>query len=168
MQASRVSLNQPVETYDVTQYFKEHAAYLRSDLASNHLEVSLAPADPQRFVGHMIRVVDEENPPWYRSFYHREPGVRRDRTESSLERIIAEEDAAADEFPFATYDKRVRGLIYDHLTKGYETKQGRVPPRNDFLEAIGRQPVRGGYMSTVYHGGLTERESTGVVEEAPF
>jgi len=55
-------------------------------LQSQHLDVILVPAPVPKFVGHKIRVVNTQNPEWYR-FYFQQFGanfVVRSRTISNL------------------------------------------------------------------------------------
>ena len=151
-----IDLNRPISEYGrPASYIKNHAGYLRRDLEENQLEVTLRPAPEQRFIGHQVRRVVSENPVWYQNFFADRRHVRRDRTLNSLENILLEDDKPSDEFPFATYDGKVRRLIHEHLRDGYESESGVVPPCNDYREVIGSRPARHGYR--LHSNGVSEK-----------
>lgn len=164
-----VNLSKPVSTYSTQSFFQRRAATLWSSLEQNELTVVLEPAPRPQHTGHMIRVAVSQNPPWYQSFFHEDRRNRRDYTEESLERIVDAEDNPSDRFPFATYDRRVRRLVYDTLIDGYQSVQGSVPPDNTFREEVGLEPVQHGYLSDPSDAYTVGRESRDEkIVEAPF
>jgi len=48
-----------------------------AELGERELEVHLAPAPEPAFTGHMVRVVANSNPPWYRAICERHPAGRK-------------------------------------------------------------------------------------------
>ena len=175
-----IDVNRPVSEYGAaTPYFKRHAEYLRGDLAENRLEVTLRPAPEPQFIGHQVRHVVNQNPSWYQEFYAEPTNVERQRTMTSLERIVLEDDKPSDEHPFATYHGKVRRLIHEHLRDGYTSESGVVPPRNDYREVVGLPRVQHGYRvdgvtTSTSRDGVSERRTSNndlgenCVASAPF
>ena len=77
---------------EVHQYFKYEARYLLERLNVERLVVVLAPAPRQMHPGHMIRVVENENPIWYRELVESHKNFRRDLSIGALERITLGKD----------------------------------------------------------------------------
>ena len=123
---------------DVASMFRLEAKWLYRDLTENLLKVVLRPAYQERYNGHMIRVVESQNPQWYREIYHSTPNFKRQRTLRSLERIAQAEDLPYIDrrgavSPYGSYDTRFREVIKSRVTEGYEDVQGRWIPGDKFI-----------------------------------
>ena len=84
-------------------------------MIENYLHVILIPAPYSCHYGHMIRCVDNENPPWYKELYHSREYLKKSRCLDSLTRISNDKDFSSISFPFSTYDSLFRELIYGSL-----------------------------------------------------
>jgi hypothetical protein len=77
---------------EVHQYFRYEARFLKERLKFEGLVVVLAPAPRPMFSGHMIRVVENQNPEWYREFIKKYGRIERCLSISALERISLGKD----------------------------------------------------------------------------
>lgn len=122
----------------IRSYYVQEAKFLIDDLTANKLKVVLVPAPEPKFQGRKIRVVESQNPEWYRELYLLHNYFRRDSSFRALERIVSQEDK-----PYRSgrykYDFIYRALITKRLTKGYSVEGCEVPPNEEvkgFLEGI--------------------------------
>lgn len=110
--------------------YAEEAEFLHYDLRSNKLEVILIPAPEPKHLGHMIRIVENQNPDWYRDLYWSTSYFRRDRSLAALDRIRKEKDRPFRVSPFK-YDSAYRCLIHNRLTEGFREKGKEIPPNRE-------------------------------------
>ena len=114
-------------------HFQEYAYFLRNNLEKNKLQVILTPAPEPKHQCHKIRVVETQNPSWYRELYHETPNFRRDRSLNSLERIINLKDQKFYIGPYK-YDSIYRSLIKNILVEGYQFEEFLVPRNEDVYD----------------------------------
>lgn len=65
---------------------KEAYQLMYDELDSTMLEVGLAPAPDPQHCGHMIRVVMDRNPKWYRELCERYPSTRKGKVRTKIKR----------------------------------------------------------------------------------
>jgi len=105
---------------DIHKYFRLEAIDLLFDLRRHNLNVILVPAPEQRHSGHMVRVADGQNPPWYQDLFEKysvkKNRFRRDTSIRTLEKIAdgRDIDYYEGEKTVSTYNvrmyKRKKGL----------------------------------------------------------
>ena len=107
---------------EIRKYFTEHAKILYEELNYNKLEVVLVPAPEPYTERNKIRVVSNRPPAWYSEIYYQLTKSRR-LTLKALERIVNEMDKETKNRDYSgkyKTDARIRDLIFEHLTKGFE------------------------------------------------
>lgn len=131
----------------IQRYFRSHARLLLDEITTNELKVVLTPAPQQKFVGHMIRSVESENPGWYKAIYSSHHHWNRTRTLRSLGRIILGKDQEIREVQgnihgaYST-DAIIRSHIYDHLTRGMQSVHfGEIPACDDVRHYFGLERI---------------------------
>jgi len=102
-------------------FFQSEAAYLQRQLSLHQLTVVLRDAPDPRHSNHKIRVVNEENPLWYKALYAERGRMRRYLSLPSLDRIAQGLDKNFDPRNLSyQYDSIYRNLIFQRLTLGCE------------------------------------------------
>ncbi len=154
----------------IQNYFRSHARLLLEEITTNELKVILTPAPQQRFVGHMIRSVESENPKWYQAIYSSHPHWNRTRTLRSLGRIVLGKDREIVEnqgYISMAYssDAIHRLLIYDHLVHGMTSiRFGEMLPQDMVREYFGLER----FMSSVREEEPEQEELWSFNDPVPF
>ncbi|NCC70832.1 hypothetical protein EOM09_04570 [bacterium] len=127
---------------EIKPYYLSEAEYLFEDLRNNKLKIVLIPAPRKIHQMHMIRVLENPNPFWYKELYSSNNHFRRDRSIKSLIRIIEKKDKEFKNIKYK-YDFVYRELIHDRLINGFDDEKGnKIYPNNKvkyFFEEISYQ-----------------------------
>jgi hypothetical protein len=122
-------------TLEIKEKVIHEAKNLLTDLLCNTLDVSLAPAPEEQHTGHMIRVVNNRNPKWYREIYA-DLEVKRDRIVDSLKRLIKGVPSN-----MSSYDTLFIELIKDRLLNGYDGEGFWMHHDNEVRKFLGLVPL---------------------------
>lgn len=122
-------------TSDILKLVLAEARRLLEELGTFYLDVSLAPAPDPQFQGHMIRIVNNSNPKWYKEIFA-ELDVKRDRIISSLKRVASSHPSNK-----SSYDYMFIEMIKDRLINGYDDNGVWVPHDNEVREFMGLTPI---------------------------
>lgn len=90
------------------------------ELQNQKLEIVLVDAPKPKHIGHKIRIVQTENPEWYRYYYANFPNVRRDRTLIRLEKMIDQKiDKSSDHDSALIYISEMLVLSAEDESEGF-------------------------------------------------
>lgn len=110
----------------ISNIYVAEAKELWEELKNNKLEVELAPADPQKFSNHKIRVVVNSNPQWYSELYDEYDYLERRNSLKSLNRLMTRDDPPFREdntnspIPYHfCYVSKYREFIHNRLKEGW-------------------------------------------------
>ena len=124
----------------IAKIYRAEADFFYWDLYNNRLIVRLAPA-PHPWEGHnLIRVVESQNPKWYRDLYWSYKNFRRDLSLASLERLRSGRDKEFDGWKYK-YDEIYRYFIHSRLIEGLEVDDGFLEPNNIVRKYFGLEPI---------------------------
>jgi len=135
------SVNQSIRDLkiEIRYFYVAEANYLFQELRRNKLKVILAPAPNPNHQGHMIRIIENKNPQWYRDLYHSSVNFRRDLSFKSLDRIRNQRDITY-KVSSNGYDLIYRNLIHERLTIGYK-EVGHIFPPNNLVRSYHELPT---------------------------
>ncbi len=132
---------------NIRDLFRERADLLHSELRANRLEVILVPAPEQKFLGHMVREVVSQNPPWYQELFRTYPTqLRRPHSLRALDRIRCMKDPELSAKPrgaiqqYYKYTTFYREVIFEMLVFGYENGIY-IPPEPRVQEFFGVEGI---------------------------
>ena len=126
----------------IAKEFRSEAKGLLRELEENKLSIGLIPAPEPKHSSHMIRVVLQNNPYWYRNLYDDYWHFRRDRSIKALKRLAEGNDKEYSGRKGAVksyfkYDKIYREFILDRLVNGYFEEDGmEIPPSKKIIKAL--------------------------------
>ena len=129
---------QPFKYLDdsIRKHYVYHANFLYNDLLSNRLVVILAPAPYPMHEDHKVRVIENQNPLWYRKLYCSHNHFRRDRSLNSLVRLRNLVDKTFNVSSYK-YDEIYRELIHKHIIEGAVFDSYKLNPNPDVREFFG-------------------------------
>ena len=114
---------------NIAEIYMREADFFYWDLYNNRLVVRLRPA-PYPYEGHnLIRVVESQNPKWYRDLFWSNKNFRRDLSLASLDRLRTGRDKEFDGWRYK-YDELYRFFIHSRLIEGLEIDGGFLEPNN--------------------------------------
>ena len=154
-------------------FYVERAWELKEDLNENFLHIELREPELVRpeyysaFPGHKLRVVENQNPNWYRKLYSEE-GVRRKLVKKSLERLVNLEDKEYKGNSYR-YDFLLRDKMHDDIIDGYDHFLYRVPPNNIVRRYFGYEPLDDGLeQRDLIKEAIPKTNGVSIYEKAPF